>query len=145
MTLDRLTIVLPWPDSRLMPNHKNGGHWAGTQDAKARARMDGAMSAKQAMGRNVLSLPDQIPVKITFAAPDRIRRDLDNLHGAMKASLDGIAKALGLAGGRAETIHRKNHEGRMRHIEDDHQAALIRRAWLAAEQQRFTDAILRNS
>jgi Holliday junction resolvase RusA-like endonuclease len=35
-------------------------------------------------------------VKITFAAPDRIRRDLDNLHGAMKASLDGIAKALGV-------------------------------------------------
>lgn len=96
MILDRLTIVLPWPDSRLMPNRKNGRHWAGTQAAKARARMDGAMSAKQAMGRNTLSLPDQIPVKITFAAPDRIRRDLDNLHGAMKASLDGIARALGV-------------------------------------------------
>ncbi|MCZ4331083.1 hypothetical protein [Castellaniella denitrificans] len=94
--LDHITIVLPWPDSRLMPNRKNGRHWAGTQAAKARARMDGAMSAKQAVGRNTVCLPEQIPVKITFAAPDRIRRDLDNLHAAMKASLDGIAKALGV-------------------------------------------------
>lgn len=96
MTLDHITIRLPWPDSRLMPNRKNGRHWAGTQAAKVRARMDGAMSAKQAVGRNTVSLPDQIPVKITFAAPDRIRRDMDNLHSAMKASLDGIAKALGV-------------------------------------------------
>ena len=96
MILDRITIRLPWPDSRLMPNRKNGRHWAGTQAAKARARMDGAMSAKQAVGRNTVCLPEQIPVKITFAAPDRIRRDLDNLHAAMKASLDGIAKALGV-------------------------------------------------
>ena len=96
MQLDHLTIILPWPDSRLMPNRKNGRHWAGTQAAKVRARMDGAMSARQAIGRNTISLPDQIPLRITFAAPDRIRRDLDNLHAACKASLDGIAKALGV-------------------------------------------------
>lgn len=27
MSLDHITIILPWPDSRLMPNRKNGRHW----------------------------------------------------------------------------------------------------------------------
>lgn len=96
MTLDRITIRLPWPDSRLMPNRKNGHHWGNTQAVKVKARMDGAMAARQAIGRHAVNLADRIPVKITFAAPDRIRRDLDNLHAACKAPLDGIAKALGV-------------------------------------------------
>lgn len=96
MTLDRITIRLPWPDSRLMPNRKNGRHWSSTQSVKVKARMDGAMATRQAVGRHAVNLTDRIPVKITFAAPDRVRRDLDNLHAACKAALDGIAKALGV-------------------------------------------------
>jgi len=96
MTLDRITIRLPWPDSKLMPNRKSGRHWAGPQAAKVRARLDGAMLIKEAIGRNTITLADQIPVRITFAAPNRIRRDLDNLHAACKPSLDGIASALGV-------------------------------------------------
>lgn len=31
MQLDRLTIILPWPDTSLMPNRKNGKHWGGSE------------------------------------------------------------------------------------------------------------------
>jgi len=96
MRLERLSITLPWPSSKLMPNRKNGRHWAIQQSAKVRARLDGAMLTKEALGRNTVALSDQIPVRITFAAPNRIRRDLDNLHAACKPSLDGIASALGV-------------------------------------------------
>lgn len=41
MQHDRLIITLPWPDTSLMPNRKNGRHWGGTQAAKVRARQAG--------------------------------------------------------------------------------------------------------
>lgn len=96
MTLDRLTITLPWPDSRLMPNRKNGRHWAGTQAAKVRARQDGHMATLSAIGRDKILLGQAVALKITFAAPDGRHRDLDNLLAASKASLDGIAQAIGV-------------------------------------------------
>ena len=90
-----MKIVLPWPDMSLMPNRKNGRHWAGTQAAKVRARQDGYYAAKEV--KEGTCLPDgNIPLRITFMAPDKRHRDLDNLLAAMKASLDGIAQALGV-------------------------------------------------
>lgn len=38
----------------------------------------------------------QMPLRLTFFAPNKIRRDLDNLLAAMKPSLDGMAQALGV-------------------------------------------------
>lgn len=95
MTLDRISILLPWPDPSLMPNRKHGRHWGGTQAAKIKARTDGYMAVKEVLGRKSIELPERFPVRLTFYAPDRRRRDLDNLHSACKAALDGIAKALG--------------------------------------------------
>lgn len=96
MTLDRLTIQLPWPDSRLMPNRKHGKHWAATQAVKIKARQDGYMAARQALGKGTLAFTGRVAMRLTFAAPDKRRRDLDNLHASCKASLDGIAQALGI-------------------------------------------------
>lgn len=96
MQLDRLTIKLPRPDPMLFPNAKGGKHWASFQSQKVRARQDGYLAAKQALGRNVFPISDRTPVKLTFAMPDRINRDSDGLHGAIKHHLDGIAKALGV-------------------------------------------------
>ena len=90
-----MIITLPWPDMSLMPNRKNGRHWGGTQAAKVQARQDGyyaAMSAK----RGDIALGDTIPLRITFAAPDKRHRDLDNLLACQKHALDGIAQALGV-------------------------------------------------
>ncbi len=46
-----LTLVLPWPDMRLMPNRKNGRHWGGVQSAKEQARRDGRVAATVELGR----------------------------------------------------------------------------------------------
>lgn len=96
MTLDHITIVLPWPDSSLMPNRKNGRHWGNTQSAKVRARQDGYLAAVQARGAHTFIGPERIRAKWTFVAPDRRRRDLDGLYGACKHYQDGIAQALGI-------------------------------------------------
>lgn len=96
MTLDRLTIRLPWPDTSLMSNRKNGKHWLSSHAAKVRARESAFFAAKEALGRNSLTATGQMPVSITWVAPNRIRRDLDGLLSAEKPRLDGIAAALGI-------------------------------------------------
>ncbi len=95
MTLDRITISLPWPDPILFPNRRRGS-FRKFQPFIEAARDAGFYAAKEAVGRHTVGLPAQIPVKITFAAPDRIRRDLDGMLGAIKHNLDGIARALGV-------------------------------------------------
>lgn len=96
MNLDRLTIILPWIDSRLMPNNKNGKAWQSTHSVKLRARQDGIYSAKTALGRNKLAKADTYPLRITFTAPDGRHRDLDNMLAACKGILDGVAEGLGI-------------------------------------------------
>ncbi|MGB6105656.1 MAG: hypothetical protein WBF88_17575 [Pusillimonas sp.] len=96
MQLDRLTIILPWIDSRLMPNNKNGKAWQSTNNVKIRAKQDGHYSTQAALGRNALTQADRYPLRITFVAPDGRHRDLDNMLAASKAALDGVADALGI-------------------------------------------------
>ncbi|MGE8516693.1 MAG: hypothetical protein ACN6OM_08770 [Alcaligenes nematophilus] len=91
-----LTLVLPWPDMRLMPNRKNGRHWGGVQSAKEQARREGRVAAVVELGRRRFMGGDRIPVKVTFMSPDRRGRDLDNLLACIKPQIDGIAKALGI-------------------------------------------------
>lgn len=90
-----MIITLPWPDMSLMPNRKNGRHWGGTQAAKAQARQDGYYAAKIAHNGQIV-LGDTVPLRITFAAPDKRHRDLDNLLACAKPHIDGIAQALGV-------------------------------------------------
>ena len=96
MTLDRLTIRLPWPDTSLMANRKGGKHWGSTHAAKVRARESAFFAAKEALGRNSLAPAGHLPVSITWVAPNKVRRDLDGLLSAEKPRLDGIAAALGI-------------------------------------------------
>lgn len=96
MNLDRLTIRLPWPDTSLMANRKNGKHWLSSHGAKVRAREAAFFATKEALGLNSLAPAARLPVCITWVAPNRIRRDLDGLLSAEKPRLDGIAKALGI-------------------------------------------------
>ncbi len=96
MQLDRLTILLPWVDARLMPNRKNGAAWQSSHAAKIQAREDGHHSARCSLGRNTLASAATYPLRLTFVAPDNRHRDLDNMLAASKATLDGVAKALGV-------------------------------------------------
>ena len=88
MQHDRLTIILPWPDSRLMPNRKNGRHWGGTQEAKVRARQDGYFAALASLNGSKWPSDEKTHVRITYVEPNRIKRDLDNLLAASKHFLD---------------------------------------------------------
>jgi crossover junction endodeoxyribonuclease RusA len=92
-----LTITLPFPDPDLMPNRRLGRHFGQTTTAKRKAFDDAYILAHQAMQayRGEWTRTDQaVPVTLTFFAPDRRRRDLDNLLAASKHALDGVAAAL---------------------------------------------------
>ena len=96
MNLDRVTIILPWLDSRLMPNRKNGKAWQSTTNAKGIAKNTGHIVAREALGRDTLTKASTYPLRITFVSPDGRHRDLDNMLAACKATLDGIAEGLGV-------------------------------------------------
>ena len=82
-------ITLPYPAPALMPNRKNGRHWASVQHAKVKARQE-AFLLSGSLNYTGGGL------KITFYTPDARKRDLDNLLAAMKPALDGMAKAIGV-------------------------------------------------
>ncbi|SUO95229.1 hypothetical protein [Suttonella ornithocola] len=86
-------VTLPFPPSELMPNNKNGRHWAVTHKAKLKAREDAYFLTLQAgwRGADVSN-----GIKVTFYLPDKRRRDNDNLLAASKPALDGFAKAIGV-------------------------------------------------
>ncbi|ETD72986.1 hypothetical protein V757_01000 [Pelistega indica] len=88
-----MKLIFNFPDSALMPNRKNGRHWATYQKAKEKARIEGFYVAKEANKR--IKYPFlNVPLSIMFYFPTKHKRDLDNLLSAMKYHLDGIAKAL---------------------------------------------------
>lgn len=95
MILDHLHIRLNWPDPLLFPNRRRGS-FRKFQPAIKAARQEGFYAAKEALGRNTIRLGPRNQVRIMFAMPDRINRDSDGMHGAIKPHLDGIAKALGV-------------------------------------------------
>ena len=92
-----MRIELPWPDSSLAPNRRNGKHWTATHAAKGKRLADARALTLAAM-RQIDYIPPTgtLALTLTFCAPDRRRRDLDNLLAALKADFDGVAKALGV-------------------------------------------------
>lgn len=91
-----MIIILPLPDPALSPNKAFGRHWSHSSAKKKKAFAAAYYATLEA--RTLcpkLVLGDEIPLTITFILPDKRRRDRDNLLSASKATLDGIAKALG--------------------------------------------------
>ena len=86
-----ITITLPFPSSKLMPNRKNGTHWASTIKEKEKAKNDGYYAAIAHKKKQF-----KPGVKIMFYCPDRRKRDLDNLYSAIKALQDGVCLGLGI-------------------------------------------------
>lgn len=85
-------IFLPWMSKELFRNRERTQHWS----VRGRASKDARLTAKLiASGIKVKSGGD-IRLQIVFHPPDRRRRDMDNMHGALKPSLDGVADALGI-------------------------------------------------
>lgn len=86
-----MQVELPWPPRPLWPNSRD--HWSGIARVKRSYKAMAwalATQAKQPMPQARLC------VHMAFCAPDRIRRDMDNMIAAMKAGLDGISSAIGV-------------------------------------------------
>lgn len=89
-----MIISLPYPNSELMPNRKNGKHWGATSKAKDKAGLDAYFITLEALQTQKYDHIGLIPLQITFVQDDKRHRDLDNLLAASKPTIDGIAKAL---------------------------------------------------
>jgi crossover junction endodeoxyribonuclease RusA len=92
------TLMLAFPASELMQNRHDGRHWSYAAGEKADARREGYLQALATMTEAGYEPPPTgcYRVSMVFAPPDRRRRDVSNLHAAMKAHLDGIAQAMGV-------------------------------------------------
>ena len=89
-----ITIIVPFPDSALLPNRRNGAAWQVTQSAKVEAKEAGRIAAIQASFGMAELPPRNVDVTIVFTPPDRRKRDVDGMLSALKPTLDGIALAL---------------------------------------------------
>jgi len=91
-----MRIVLPWPNPKLNPNKRL--HWAPrSKAAKADRALAGTITrANIYVTAHQLALPDPLPLTITFFPPDKRKRDRDNMIASMKATMDGVADALGV-------------------------------------------------
>lgn len=94
--MQKIRIILPFPDPRLMPNRKNGRHWASIHAVKVLARVEGEKRAREALKGLQRHFNNRVPIALTFVAPDNRKRDLDNLLAGSKNYLDGVAAGLGV-------------------------------------------------
>lgn len=85
-------IRLPWPPRALWVNSRV--HFMARARAAGKARRDAWAIAREAGLIGFRNEP--IPVSITFHPPNKIRRDMDGMHSAIKPMLDGVADAMGV-------------------------------------------------
>jgi len=91
MTKKIVTLSLPYPNHILSPNSPKR-HWKAKQPAKELARESAFTLAWPLRGS--LEGEKALQLKLTIFPPDRQRRDLDNVHSALKSALDGMCKGL---------------------------------------------------
>lgn len=84
-----VVIDLPWPSSKLSSNYF--GHWRPKATAAKKSRNDARILALQA---KIGCWPNAVLMFVYFP-PDNRRRDVQNMPAMLKASIDGIADAMG--------------------------------------------------
>ena len=87
-----ITIRCTYPPSKLNPNVQTRLHWAEVGKAKAKAK---TMWNNELL-RYRIALKSKTEFKISFAPPNKIRRDVDNLIAASKALLDALSLVTGV-------------------------------------------------
>lgn len=83
------SVLLPYPSSLLNPNRKANRH------VKAKIFKKTKSEAYEIAMQSGLKGIQQRKIRLLFSPPDKRRRDIDNMLASMKASLDGIALAIG--------------------------------------------------
>lgn len=100
-----IRVELPFPGPGLFPNRANGRHWTVLSHARAEAKNVAYALTRAAAGpRDKPLAAGDVPLRITFHAPDKRRRDRDNCLAAAKHQLDGVALALGIDDAQFEPV-----------------------------------------
>lgn len=84
-----VTLTLPWPHKDLTPHAK--GNWRPKAKATKAYRELAFWLSKEAGVKADL----QAILTFTYHPPNLARRDVQNMHGRLKAAIDGIADAMG--------------------------------------------------
>lgn len=85
-------VELPWPPKDVSPNAR--GHWTKLHRAK---RAYGHACGWECHAQNVKPMSaEAIKATITFRAPDRRARDIDNMLASIKAGIDAVAETIGI-------------------------------------------------
>ena len=92
----QLVVVVPWPHRYLSPNSRV--IWQTKYQVSRRARLTSRLLTLERMGCGNKAYPidDYIEVQLVAHPRDKRKRDEDNIIASMKATLDGIADALGV-------------------------------------------------
>lgn len=106
-----MKIILSYPNKSLSPNRSNGKHWSNTRAIKQIARNEAYMVTKSLMRGETPMTDEKTSIEITFIQKDKRNRDLDNLLAASKATIDGVAMALGIDDKNFEPITLKRGYG----------------------------------
>lgn len=93
-----LAVELNWPETCLWPNRRQ--HWRKVAQAKRQAKAEAVALTKQAMcgydADTFVPSEGDIVIRIVGERPAEHGQDRDNFQAALKASLDGVALALGV-------------------------------------------------
>lgn len=93
--MSSLIFMLPWPEACLAQNSR--GHWASSAFRKKKARVVAKRLTATALKRTRLIRCDTVRLTLVFHQPELKRaRDMQNVFGAMKYAVDGIADAIGI-------------------------------------------------
>lgn len=90
---ESITVTLPWPDRALWQNSRV--HWTVRRSATKSHRQRAHFEAQWAGSRH-LRITGQPLLVWAIHPPDKRRRDLPNVIGALKPAIDGIQDALGI-------------------------------------------------
>ena len=97
-----ITLSFDWPVSDLSPNSR--AKWGKIAAVKAARAMGRYAVVKYFESHDREQLAGPLEVQYHFYPPDNRRRDLDNMHGCMKAYQDGVFEALGVNDATIEII-----------------------------------------
>ena len=93
-----MKIVMPWPSTELSPNARV--HPMTKAGFVRRARAYAHYATIEQLGemckQDAARLQRPLSLTLTFMAPDKRRRDRDNLLASMKSAIDGVCQALGI-------------------------------------------------
>lgn len=95
---DAIIYTIDYPEACLSQNRERG-HWAKTAERKKIARARARRATEEALRKSRVKINKEtkIRVELVFHPPMlKRRRDLQNLIGAAKYAVDGIADALGI-------------------------------------------------